>query len=123
LPHPNPEEACVMNRSSLRVAIAGLTLVTAVIHLYLNFNTGTFQFQPMFTLNGLGYLALLGALFLNLPFLAGRERLVHYAFIGYTVVTILAWVAFGERSLIGYTDKVVEVLLVAALWLHLRQPA
>jgi hypothetical protein len=112
-----------MNRSTLRSAIVVLTVATALIHLYLNFNTGKFEFQPMFTLNGLGYFALLGALFLNLPFLAGRGRLVHYAYIGYTAVTILAWVAFGQRNLVGYTDKVIEVLLIAALWLDLQQNA
>lgn len=80
----------------------------------------------MFMLNGLGYIALLIGLLTKLPFLAGRERLVHYAYMGYTAVTILAWVAFGQKSLgdplgpIGYTTKAIEVLLIAALLQHLR---
>jgi hypothetical protein len=113
-----------MNRSALRIAIAILTVVTALIHLYIafiNFATGAFEFQPMFLLNALGYLTLLGALLLDLPFLAGRKSLVHYAFMAYTAVTILGWVAIGARNILGYSDKVVEVLLLAALWMHLRQ--
>ena len=110
-----------MNRSTLRVAIAVLTIATAVIHFYLNFNTGSFEFQPMFTLNGLGYLGLLGALLLNLPFLAGRERLLHYGFMGYTAVTILAWIILGDKTyVLGYIAKADEILLILALWQHLR---
>jgi hypothetical protein len=109
-----------MTRSNLRLAIAVLTIATALIHFSLNFNTGAFVFQPMFTLNGLGYLGLLAALWFPLSFLAGRERLVHYVFIGYTAVTILGWVAVGARNIVGYGDKLIEVLLIAALWQHLQ---
>lgn len=110
-----------MNLSLLRGAIVVLTLATASIHLVLSRTAGV-----MFVLNGLGYIALVIALLVKLPFLAGRERLVHYAYIGYTVVTILAWVAIGQKSLsdplgpIGYTTKAIELLLIAALWQHLR---
>jgi len=112
-----------MNRSTLRIAIAILTLATALIHLYIafiNFQTGAFEFQPMFLLNGLGYLGLMAALLMKLPFLAGRERLLHYAYMGYAAVTILGWVAFGARNILGYSDKIVEILLILALWQHLR---
>jgi hypothetical protein len=74
----------------------------------------------MFLLNGLGYLGLMAALLTNLPFLAGRERLLHYAYMGYAAVTILGWVAFGARNILGYSDKIVEILLILALWQHLR---
>lgn len=106
----------------LRVAIVTLTVATAAIHLALSATAGL-----MFVLNGLGYLALLAALLLPLPFLAGRAKQVHFAFMAYTAVTILAWVAIGEKDLsqplgpIGYTNKAVEALLIAALWLHLQR--
>ncbi len=109
-----------MNRPTLRTAIIALTLATAAIHLYLNFNTGKFEFQPMFTLNALGYIALMVAFFkwVPLPFLEGRGKLLWYVYMGYTFVTILGWAALGARNIVGYSDKVVEVLLIAALWLH-----
>src|SRR6185295_6163180 len=104
-------------------AIIILTLLTALIHLYLNINTGAFIFQPIFTLNALGYLALLVALFWPPAFLAGmlkgRERLLHYIFIAYTAVTIVAYFvvngAGGFSNPIGLATKVIEVLLIFAL--------
>lgn len=115
-----------MNRSWLRTAIVVLTLATAAIHFYLVPDVGL-----MFVLNGLGYLALLVALLWPPAFLrswlAGRERWVHYAFIAYTAVTVLLWVAIGDKRFetflgqIGWTDKIIEVLLIAALVLDLRQ--
>lgn len=110
-----------MSLSLVRVAIIILTLATAAIHLYLSQTAGF-----MFVLNGLGYVGLLLALFLRLPFLAGRERLIHYAYLAFTGVTFLAWVAIGQKRLsdplgpIGYATKAVEILLIAALWQHLR---
>ncbi len=115
-----------MNRSWLRTAIVVLTLATAAIHFYLVPDAGL-----MFVLNGLGYLALLAALLRRPAFLrswlTGRERWVHYVFIAYTAVTILLWVAIGDKRFdtalgqIGWTDKVIEALLVVALALDLRQ--
>lgn len=113
-----------MNRPALRIVIIALTLVTAAIHLYLNFNTGRFEFQPMFTLNALGYLALLASFFqwVPVPFLAGRGRLLWQIFMGYTALTIVAYFAVnGAKSLsnpIGLADKAVEALLIASLWIH-----
>lgn len=111
-----------MNLATLRVGIALLTLATAGIHLYLSQTAGI-----MFVLNGLGYIGLLIALLVKFPLLAGRERIIHYAFMGYTAVTILAWVAIGQKSLsdplgpIGYTTKAIELLLIGALWQHLHR--
>jgi hypothetical protein len=90
-----------MNRPTLRTAIIALTLATAAIHLYLNFNTGKFEFQPMFTLNALGYIALMVAFFkwVPLPLLEGRGRLLWYVYIGYTALTIVGYFAVnGARS-------------------------
>jgi hypothetical protein len=113
-----------MSRSNLRIAIIVLTLITAAVHLYLNFNQGSFNFQPAFTLNALGYLALMVLFFkwVSVPFLAGREKLLWYAYMGFTALTIVAYFAVnGGASFsnpIGIFDKVVEVLLLGALWLH-----
>lgn len=107
-----------MSSSALRSLIVVLTLATALIHLYLNIALGSFS--PLFTLNGVGYLVLLVALLQNIP--RGQIRLQHFAFMAYVLVTILAWVAIGDKSNpLGIITKVIELLLLAALWLHLRR--
>lgn len=111
-----------MSRSALRTSIAVLTIITAVIHLViLNIPFMRTQGSPdiLFTLNGLGYLAFLVAMFVDFPLLGDRPRFVQYAFIVYTLVTIIAWVLIGSRDLLAYLTKLDEVLLVAALWAHL----
>jgi hypothetical protein len=98
---------------ALRAGIAALTLATAAIHLQLNFP------DPVFILNGLGYLTLLAALFL--PNLAGYRGLVRWALIGYAALTILLWILIGARTPIGYIDKVIEVALISLLLLDVRR--
>lgn len=94
--------------------IAVLTLATALIHLSLNFP------DPAFILNGLGYLALLAALLLPLPWLQSRRALARWALLGFTALTIALWLAFGAATPIGYVDKAVEVALLALLLLDMR---
>ncbi len=101
----------------LRAGIIVLTLATALIHFSLLFP------DPVFIMNGLGYLALLGALYLPIPALAPYRRLIRWALIGYTALAIVLWLAFGERSTIGYIDKAVEVALIALLLLEARREA
>jgi hypothetical protein len=101
--------------AALDILIALLAAATALIHIWLAVPTNLM----MFYLNGLGYLALAAALFL--PQLAARRRLVRYALIGFTAVTVLGWVAFGERNLVGYVDKAIEVALIVLLALSLRR--
>jgi hypothetical protein len=97
-----------------QLAIVLLTLATAFIHFSLLFP------DTMFILNGLGYLALLAAYFLPLPFFKDNRRLVRWAFLAFTAVTILAWVAIGDKTLpagsLGYITKVIELILVVFLW-------
>jgi hypothetical protein len=109
-----------MTTSSRRSLIIALTAITALIHLIL-LNMGMLRqagsIDLLFTLNGLGYFALLYAYLNDIP--AGKKALVRYAFIAYTAVTILAWVIingdFSEvLSLITKTD---ELLLIALLWM------
>ena len=98
---------------ALRAGIAALTLATALIHLQLNFP------DPVFILNGLGYLALLVALFL--PSLARYRNLVRWALIGYAALTIFLWILLGARTPIGYIDKVIEIVLIALLLIEARR--
>lgn len=99
----------------LRTGIVLLTLATALIHLQLNFP------DPVFILNGLGYLTLLAALYLPVPRLARYRAAVRWALIGYTALTIFLWVLFGARTPIGYADKVIEIALISLLLLEARR--
>jgi hypothetical protein len=92
------------------------TLATAYLHLSLFPDIG-------FTLNGLGYLGLLGAYFLPIAFFQQRHRLVWWGLAGYTLLTIVLWVIMGNKqfvpgtsSVIGYYAKTAEVILLAFLW-------
>lgn len=111
-----------MNRSTLNWVIAILTIITAVIHLGLAFVIdGTLQI--LFVLNGIAYLVLLWALLRPPAFLEGRSNLVHYLFILFILVTIVGYFVvngFKPDDYLGLFDKLVEVLLVVALFLHLR---
>ena len=97
----------------VQIGIIAMTLITAFIHFYINATLGGF----LFILNGLGYLALLAALFLPLPFVRDHRPLVRWLFIGYTLLTIILWVVMGSRTSLAYVDKAAEVILVILLWL------
>ena len=99
----------------LSIGIALLTLATAAIHLQLNFP------DPIFILNGLGYLALLGALYLPVPGIAEYRDIVRLALIGFASLTLFLWVVIGERTAIGYTDKTIEVALISLLLIEARR--
>jgi membrane-bound ClpP family serine protease len=99
----------------LRTGIVVLTLGTACIHFSLNFP------DPGFILNGLGYVALLAALYLPVPQLARYGNVVRWILIGYAALTILLWILFGDRTLTGYTAKAIEIALIALLLLDARK--
>lgn len=109
-----------MSKQSLRTIIIVLTLITAVVHgIILNLDV----FSPLFTLNAVAYLALLGAFLFDFP--AGQSKLVHYAFMAFAAVTIVAWyfVSYlnGYRGVLGYFTKLDELLLIVFLWMHLQR--
>ena len=98
----------------LQVGIVLLTLATALIHLQLAFP------DPAFILNGLGYLALLAALYLPIPQVAPYRNLVRWALVGYAALSIVLWIFLGARTPIGYIDKAIELSLIALLLLDAR---
>jgi hypothetical protein len=93
---------------------------TALIHILL-----AFQFpggvDPVFLLNGLGYLVLTALLFVPLPALESYRNLIRWALIVYTLITVLAWLLIGARSPVAYVDKAIELLLIVCLWLDWQQ--
>lgn len=98
----------------LQIVILLLAAATAAIHLWLGVVAGL----PLFLLNAAGYLALAAALYL--PPLRPYQQWVRWTLIAFTAVTVLAWVFIGERSAIGYIDKLIEVALIVLLWLDRR---
>jgi hypothetical protein len=100
--------------TAIHVGITVLILGTAFIHFSINFP------HPVFIMNGLGYLALLAALYLPIPQIARYRNLVPWVLIGYTALTIFLWILFGERNIIGYADKAIEVALITLLLLYAR---
>ena len=94
-------------------------LATAFLHLSLFPQLGL---DPIF-LNGFGYLGLLGAYFLPVPFFQSRHRLIWWAMAGYTLLTIILWIIMGDKqfvsstsSAIGYYAKAAELILLGFLW-------
>ena len=109
----------VRSQGLIQFGIILLVLVTASIHLYLATEMWAIGMSgTLFLLNGLGYLGLLGALFLPLPFLDSFRPLVRIVFLLYTLITIAAWAVIGQRDAFGYIDKTVEVALVILLWIY-----
>ena len=96
----------------LQLGIIALTLATALIHFTLVFPS------PLFILNGLGYLALLAALYAPVSALAPYRSLARWALLGYTALTVILWLAIGLRAPIGYINKAIEVALIALLLLE-----
>ena len=103
----------------LQVAIILLTVSTALIHL-LRFPGNIIDVALI--LNGLGYLALLAALYLPVPLFASRRGLMRYVLMGYAALTILAWIGMGDKKLatgyMGYIAQVIEIVLIVLLWLE-----
>jgi hypothetical protein len=106
---------------AVQIGIIILTLVTAAIHLYIGLTLPA----TLFILNGIGYLILLAGLFLNIPFARDNRNLVRWVMIAFAAVTILAWVAIGDKSwpggALGYFTKLVEILLIVLLFMDRRQ--
>lgn len=122
-----------MKLSGRHYAIIALTLLTAVLHLLAAIDKQLFPDgpDPLFILNGLGYLGLLGAYFLPIPFFQQRHELVRRGMMLFAVITIAAWIFiwviqyviiqgtpfFSHDSLYGVPSKISEVIL---LWLLSR---
>ena len=124
---------------AIQVAICVLSLVTAVVHIYLGVITHVMVatqpeataaaggatalgiFAALFYLDGLGYIVLTAALYL--PAFARFRRLIRWALIALTVATIIAYFALiqGQYDAIGILDKLVEVVLIVLLVIEDRR--
>ena len=100
---------------AIRIGVVVLALMAAIVHLSRLFP------DPVFILNGIGYLTLLAVLYLPVPRLVPYRWIVRWTLIGYATLTILAWVAIGERTLLGYSTTAEEVALVILLLMEGRR--
>jgi hypothetical protein len=112
------KEYSMMSLTGKHYGIILATLATAFLHLSLFSQMG---FDPI-VLNGLGYLALLGAYILPIPFFQERRNLVWWALMGYTALTFVLWILLGDKnfvpgtsSAIGYYAKAAELFLMGFL--------
>jgi hypothetical protein len=110
-----------------------LVLATAALHFGAALDPALFPSgpDPLFSLNALGYLGLLGAYFLPIHFLQRRHKLVWWTLFVYVIVTILAWLViwvgmnviasgvpfFSRDSYYGVPAKTIELILLVVLWL------
>jgi len=115
-----------------QIGIILAVLVTAALHLASAFDKILFPDgpDPLFILNGLGYLGLLGAYFLPIPFFQEKHKLVWGALFAFAIVTIVAWLViwvgfyvirdgvpfFSHDSIYGVPAKIDELILLALLW-------
>jgi hypothetical protein len=106
-------------------------LVTALMHLLAAFDKQLFPdgADPLFILNAIGFLGLLGAYILPIPFFQQRHNLVRQGMIGFAIITIGAWIFiwviqyviiggenfFAHDSLYGIPAKIAEVALIFLL--------
>ena len=121
-----------MKLTGKQYAIVLLAVFTAILHLVAAFDKTLFPDSPdpLFILNGLGYLGLLGAYFLPIKFFQDRHKLVWQVLFGYVILTIVAWVViwvglnvikdgvpfFSHDSIYGVPAKIAEVALLGLLW-------
>ena len=105
-----------MNLTGKHYGIILCALATAFLHISL-------YPDIVFTLNGLGYIGLLGAYLLPIAFFQEKHNLVWWALAGYTALTIVLWLIMGDKTFVagtssatGYYAKAAEVLLLVLLW-------
>lgn len=122
----------MMKLTTRDFGIVAVTLVTALMHLLAALDTVLFPDgpDPLFLLNAVGYVGLLGAYYLPIPLFQQRHGLVRKALIAFAIITILAWIFiwviqyviiqgvpfFSRDSWYGVPAKIAEVILVALLW-------
>ncbi len=81
-----------------------LTLITAAIHVYFYTTGHGLVFSgpdilfTFFLLNAIGYIGLLGLLYLPLGMPPSLHRLVRPVFIGYTILTIVLYIIISASS-------------------------
>jgi hypothetical protein len=105
-----------------------LTLATAIIHIFLALSAipyyGLNFGVSLFILNGLGYLGLLAVLGLPIPRSVRFQSATRWVLVAYAALTVVIWVIMAPvYDFIGYTDKAIEIVLIALLLAEARKTA
>lgn len=95
----------------IRGAVAFALLTTAAIHVWLAIPTHLI----MFYVNAVGFIGLAALYTIGTPAIP-RRRVVQVITV-WTSATILFWLIIGERTLIAYLDKIIELAILGLLWL------
>jgi hypothetical protein len=136
----------------LQIAILVLAIITALVHLDRGITTSAMMAHPfphaggrpggpppgapsglipsilmiiplpiLFYLNFVGFIVLAAALYL--PPLLRYQRIIRWALIVFTIVTVIAWflVTGGRPNVLAYIDKPIEIALVVLLLIEARQ--
>ena len=106
----------------VQYGIIGLGMITALIHLLEGLNAA-----PWLILNGLGYVGLLGALYLPLGILARVRNQIRWTLIGYTLLTIILffvthpWGMYrGSFEWLGLGTKAIELSLIGLMFIEFK---
>jgi len=121
-----------MKLNGRQYGIVLLVVFTAILHLVAAFDKELFPESPdpLFILNGVGFLGLLGAYFLPVKFFQENHKLFWGSLFGYSILTIVAWIIiwvgfsvirdgipfFSHDSIYGVPAKTAEVILLWLLW-------
>ena len=111
-----------MKLTPIQIGIILLTVATALIHLVLAYSIAVqlgAANSLMFVANGIGYLALVTALYM--PQFKKWQGIIRWLLIAFTAVTIIGWVMIGARNTMAYIDKLIEVILIVLLFVEGRK--
>jgi hypothetical protein len=118
---PTPEPTSTGSPLVLRLALAALIVAAAAVHWSVAADHG--RMGGLFVLNALGYLALLGLLYL--PAFRSTRWTTRRVLMGYAAVTLalfLTWGALsGEWRPLGFLAAGIELALIGLLWLDERR--
>ena len=96
----------------IRGAVAFTLLTTAAIHVWLAIPANLLMFYA----NGVGF-AILAVLYLFPIAAIPRTRVIQLITV-WTGITIVFWLIIGERTLIAYLDKIIELTILGLVWLE-----
>lgn len=107
----------------LTAGIIALALATATVHLVLGVQLISFgggALGVIFVLNFVGYVGLTALLYLPVRALDPYRGAIRTALIAYTALTVVLWIFFGTKDVVGYLNKLNELLLIALLVVEAR---
>ncbi len=108
-----------------RILIILLTLAAAAVHF--KFFVEDPSGGLIYGLDGLGYLGLLGLVYLPFPFLENLHGLARWLLASFAAITIVAYIVYGIQHKewtvpLGPVTVLIELVLIVLLLVAARQP-